>query len=448
MQTVKFAGIVSVAGLLFLQIGSARADIASDRAAAILVFPKIVTQSFVVGPFTDPAPPTELDVSVDTLVQISNTSNAPVQLHCFYINANSHCSISGLVCDPNRVNPCPEAADVCLPGWIETDFEVFLTAQQPLAWRASQGMAGKKVPLDGLSISGPGGQSNVGTAVPPVPAEDAWIGTDQPGTAFTGELKCVVVDSQGQAVPRNVVKGEATIETVAAFTGISDDVDTAPSTGGPGLNVHVQAGSATQNDATGAVGLFQFQLPSVEKYNAVGIQAIDGDANHDNVLELGGDANEYNGCANVLIVDHFFDFAGNPVTGTHVVSDLTLVPCSQDLLNQNPGQTTAQYLVFNEFEQRFSTSAPVNCFFEKPLSLIDTHDPTRSIFSVYVSGTLTGQTRIRGVSAGLIGLLRERWLAETYNAPPDIEVFKYARSDATNVHMQGTRPTADRIVLP
>ena len=368
MRTGKWVGVgLVLAGALVLQMAtSARAEIGSDRAAAIVIYPKIVVNG------TD---------GTDTVVQIGNTSSNPVSLHCFYIDASSHCSISRNYCDPNNANPCPtNTSDLCLPGWVETDFRVILTAQQPVAWIASRGLTNSDIPLDGTFNSNQG-QSNVGTRVPPV--------SENP---FVGELKCIVVDEQqgDLAVPRNVIKGEATI--VSTATGVD-----------------------------------------VEKYNAVGLPAIDGDSNGDNILELGGSSNEYDGCSNVLIVDHFFDFASNPVNGASITSDLTLVPCNEDLLNQIPGTGVAQYLVFNEFEQRFSTSTPVQCFFERPMSLIDTRNPVRSIFSVYVAGTLTGQTRIRGVATGFIGLLREK---------------SGNRSAAINVHLQGERDTPDRIVLP
>jgi len=370
MRTGKWVGVgLVLAGALVLQFATAaRAEIGSDRAAAILVYPKVVLDS---------------TAGINTVIQLSNTSNDPVSLHCFYIDASSHCSITQNYCDPNNPTPCPtNSADLCLPGWIETDFRVILTAQQPVAWLASRGLRNGDIPLDGTFTTGAGGQSNVGTRVPPV-SEDP----------FVGELKCIVVDEQqgDLAVARNVLKGEATIVK----------------SGTPGVDV--------------------------EKYNAVGLPAIDGDSNGDNVLELGGGSNEYDGCSNVIIVDHFFDFAANPVNGQPIISDLTLVPCNEDLLNQVPGTGVAQYLVFNEFEQRFSTSTPVQCFFERPMSLIDTRDQTRSIFSVFVAGTLTGQTRIRGVATGFIGLLREK---------------SGNRSAAVNVHLQGERDTPDRIVLP
>ena len=101
---------------------------------------------------------------------------------------------------------------------------------------------------------------------------------------------------------------------------------------------------------------------------------------------LGGEPNEvcpdgpeYNGCPNFLILDHFFEFAQNPVfppvADTEMHTTLVLVPCTQDLLLQQPGSAVVQYLVYNEFEQRFSTSRAVFCKFESFLSFIDTTQP-------------------------------------------------------------------------
>lgn len=366
MRTRKWVGAaVLLAGVMVLHGARlAQADVASDRAAAIVVWPKILVTA-----------------ETDTIVQVSNTSNETQILLCFYINATSHCSISQRACDTFE-SPCEVSEGLCLPGWIETDFQVVLTPRQPLFWLASTGLAGNQLPLNGTSFVGPQGQSNAGTRVPPT-SEEHWV----------GELKCVVVDGTGRAINRNVIKGEGTLVT---------DV--------------------------GSAGDF-----TVEKYSAVGIQAIEGDANGDNILVLGGDANEYNGCSNILIADHFFDFAVNPVSGDEITTQLTLIPCTQDLLNQIPGGTTVQYLVFNEYEQRFSTSTPIQCYFERALSLIDTRNQGRSIFSAFVAGTLTGQTRIRGVGQGLIGLLRTR---------------SGDHLAAKNLHMQGERDFPDQVIIP
>ncbi|HVN84527.1 MAG TPA: hypothetical protein VMW17_06740 [Candidatus Binatia bacterium] len=160
---------------------------------------------------------------------------------------------------------------------------------------------------------------------------------------------------------------------------------------------------------------------------------------------------EYDGCANILIFDHFLDGASDPISGYPVVTDLTLVPCSQDYLRQSPQKVTVQFLVFNEFEQRFSTSTPVTCFKEFRLSNIDTTTNIKSIFSAAVNGTLTAQTRIRGVALDtsgygqtLIGVAREF----RCDAGSTLANCKAVSTSAFNLHSQGRRPQPDFIWLP
>jgi len=387
------------------------ADVTSDRPAAILVFPHVVA-SRVSGSVGG----TALDIVTDTLIQISNTANEPARLHCFYVNATGYCSATGGACDPNPdvFMGCPSALDICIPRWAETDFDIHLTPRQPLAWRASKGLLRDDLPLDGSPLRGPSGDSNAGTLVPPVRLREGV--PDSPpihpsfeASIFTGELKCIVVDASGRGAASNIVKGEATVTT--AFTVTSDS-------GGTGVN------------------------PQTSRYNAIGILAIDGDANGDGVLELGGGANEYNGCPQVLIVQHFFD--GARLLGPFEVSmasELTLVPCTQNFRAQIPGSVTAQYLVFNEFEQRFSTSARVDCLFDKVLSKIDTRHGERSIFRIGVAGTLSGQTRIRGVGGGLLGVLTEK-------IDDDFEPGYQAGLAAINLALQGDREQPDFITVP
>lgn len=367
MTRVKWLVAVAVTANItgFLGTTPAKADVTSDRAAAILLFPQIVARTG--------------EPSVDTIIQISNTSTDPAILHCFYVNATSHCSSTNDRCSVTE--PCGSAGGICEPGWIETDFFVYITPRQPLAWQATVGLADSLIPLDGDIRQAPDETSNKGTRVPPIAETD-----------YDGELKCIVVDDDGRPIPSNVVKGEATI-----------------------------------------VREFEVDSVDVSKYNAVGLQAFEADVNDDRVLVLGGGTDEYAGCPNVLIVDHFFDFAANPANGQQLNSGLTLIPCTQDLLNQIPGSTTAQFLVFNEFEQRFSSSAPIECYFNRPLSRIDTSNPERSIFSVFVAGTLAGQTRVRGVQEGLVGILTTESGTQTA---------------AFNLHTQGDREQSDFITLP
>jgi hypothetical protein len=384
MRQVRWAswmGAVAVA----VALGSARpagADVVSDRAAAIVKFPWVVV--FDEG------------VAVDTVFQVSNTSReAPVDLHCFYINANYHCTNTGEVCLSAEECCNGFGCGVCFPGWNETDFHVRLTPEQPIAWRASDGLS--QFPLDGVRRRGSDGSSNAGSRIPPVP-EDPFI----------GELKCIAVDPNGTPVDRNVLKGEATLESF----------------------------------------FFQFD---VAKYNAIGIQAIAGAVNDDKILVLGGEEPEYNGCPNVTIVNHFADFTVDPVTQAECVPEqfgcietqLILVPCSQDLLRQVPGAAVVQYLVYNEFEQRFSTSRLARCQQALPLSLIDTTQRQRSIFSAGTLGTTTAQTRLTPIGSGLVGVAIES------HDGFDAKGFSVRFSSAAyNLHFQGDRPDPDLIILP
>jgi hypothetical protein len=352
------AGLAGVLVLGGAQPGAAQdADLPrSDQAAAILTWPSVIAaeESFL-----------GIGASLDTIIQVSNTSEEAVWMHCFYENANPHCTNTGEVC--YEASECCDdpmlGCGLCAPGWNETDFRVQLTPRQPLGWLASEGMAGfstfppkafGKFPLDGVSSFGIGGSSNAGSRIPPV-AEDP----------FLGALRCIAVDADGVPAERNVLKGEATL--------------------------------VIQGE----------EFLTVGKHNAIGLKALD--VNDDNVLVLGGPEAEYDGCSQVIILDHFFDGADDPVSpGTNPVGTiLELVPCSEDYLRQIPGRAVVQYLVYNEFEQRFSTSRPMECKQFSLISNIDTTQNERSIFSAGVSGTLTGQSRINPIGSGLMAIAHE-----------------------------------------
>jgi hypothetical protein len=301
-----------------------------------------------------------------------------VNVTCFYVNANAHCSNRPeQIC---RTNDDCVLGGICIAGWIETDFAFQLTPRQPVAWKLSQGLA--FFPLDGIEKVGPGGAFNEDSAVPPAPEDP-----------FFGELKCFQVGDDGAPIDRNDLKGEATI--------------------------------VTANDV----------LLDARAYNAVGIQAIEGANNNDKTLNIG---EEYNDCPNILILDHFFDDAVEPINDNIVRSDLTLVPCSQDLAFQATFNITVQFLVFNEFEQRFSTSRTARCKQNLPLSLLDTTQRERSIFSAGVAGTLTGQTRATAIGSGMLAV------ADEFHTTVDGVQY----SADFNVHFQGDREEPDLIILP
>jgi len=135
----------------------------------------------------------------------------------------------------------------------------------------------------------------------------------------------------------------------------------------------------------------------------------------------------------------------SPAVNSTISTKLVLVPCTNDYLRQVCGNAIAQYLVFNEFEQRFSTSKLVPCYQEIELCNIDTPQCANSIFNVGVSGTLTGQTRLNpvvgtGLSA-LLGIAVETHTEDPKGSNP------YHRA-AFNLHQQGSRDVGDIMTLP
>jgi hypothetical protein len=219
---------------------------------------------------------------------------------------------------------------------------------------------------------------------------------------FIGELKCYQIDpltagaNVEEPLNSNDLKAEATI------------VQTNAATGGNPPAVLAAAYNATsfraQSDPGGA-----------------GPLCLGGDT-----LPPGGTgpgcAASYTPCPGTLMLQHYFEGAETPdgVAST----ELTLVPCSENLSVSAvpPLSVTAQMLVYNEFEQRFSTNTRVQCFQNLRLADVDTRrgpeGDTSSIFAVGVQGTLGGNTRIRGVQGapngfgyGLLGL------AHSYFAP-------------------------------
>jgi len=364
-------------------------SVTTNTSAGLVVYPKIVV---------DPAN------GIDTHVQLTNVENILTRAHCFYVNANGHCSNNpNLICnEENFLTVCPTPG-VCVPGWQETDFRLTLTKRQPISWNASDGRT--QFPLPPVPGESDTAQSNKDSLIPPVPE-----------IPFIGELRCVEVSPDplsGEPIARNDLKGEATIVTAEA-------------------------------DALDA-----------SKYTAIGIPAIDGAQDGDpGTLNLGGPAAEYNGCPNILTLDHFFWMAEvrthRGSVGADVFSRLTVVPCAADYLNQIGAEATLQFLIYNEFEQRFSTSTKIDCYKDVAIADIDTRvGPSgndSSIFAVGVQGTLTGQTRIRSVAGssedgyagkGVLALLQETWVS-----------LQGVRSDMANVQYQGTRDEGDQVLIP
>ena len=316
------------------------------------------------------------DAGIDTIIQLTNTSEFLTRVKCFYVNANGHCSNdeTTICTQENFRETCPIGGR-CIDGWIEDDFVLTLTKRQPLSWSANDGLS--NLPLQNRPGQGDPPQFNDGS-IPPV--------SENP---FRGELRCIQLDvSTELPADRNDLKAEATIIT----TGFGD---------------------AEAIDA--------------RKYNAYGLRAIEGAQDEEpTILNIGGPQAEYLGCPNILTLNHFFEGASvsthqNTVVGP-VVSTLTVVPCGADfeLQDLNLESAVIQFLIFNEFEQRFSTSTRVTCFKQVRLADIDTRPGLDgnefSIFSAGVQGTLTGMSRLRSVQGtgdydanAILAILDESW---------------------------------------
>lgn len=396
MKKLTLVGAAALCGLSALLLSPmAHAATYSDTGAAVLVWPKIV-----------------VNANQDTVLTITNQANIPVAAHCFYVNANSRCT--------NTLGVCADSSDcfdsesgffgACLPGWIEVNFDIILTPSQPLAWSADDGLANSQLPCPG-GLGNPCPGSNAGTRIPPVGEE-----------TFIGELKCIESDpitrlprvcstlnclSSPATCCRADLIGQATIETANPI----GTIDTAT-------------------------------------YNAVGLRPTafnDGDG----TLVIGGtNAPEYQPCSQVLVLNHLFDNAIDPISLSYVAhTELSLVPCSQDFLLQAIPRVTAQFLVFNEFEQRTSASIPVNCLLDSEISLIDTSQPNRSIFNFAVQGTVAGQTRITGVNGGLIGAAVLRYCASAGAGGCTSTATPPSRA-AYNLNQFADRTEADIIRIP
>ena len=414
MRTEKrsafLSGLCGIAVALGMIASSAGALVTTERGASILAFPKVLA-----------------DGTADTLIQITNISNNMVHAQCYYVNA---------------------APDVFgNPLWQVTDFTIWLTKQQPTHWQASVGRFVN--PVDNTAcIDG-------GQYIPGIECDGAGIDPGAiPPTAegFQGELKCVEVDVAGNPIGGNHLKGEATIIT------LDDDVS---------------------------------------KYNAIGIQGTDlaGETgpqlllNQPNDADGGDPVGQYNACPNALLLNHLADGVTDPVLfanglgGTCSVgsapcysdadcggsvcnnaprvldatdqvdlrsatlTDLTLIPCTQDFENKIPESVTVQFVIWNEFEERFSASTTITCWANFYLFQVDSpNDPERSVFSFPILGTVAAHTRITpnpdsGAVLGVAGVTR----ADSQG--------NLARA-AFNIHMEGDRFSAsggeitDVITLP
>jgi len=384
MRTVKWnaflSGLCGFAAVLGVAASGAQADVTIEKGASIVVWPKVLATE-----------------DVDTVIQLANTGNSMVHVKCYYVNASLFSTISGQRCDS------PSAT--CVPLWQETDFNIWLTKQQPTHWLVSRGR--RVDPTDGFGNDGSGFDPGL---IPPV-------------FDFEGELKCIEVTESDEPVTGNHLKGEATL-TATGF--IEEDFG-----------------------------------PDVSKYNAIGIVG-NPDMQPENPLLLDGEV--YAACPEKLILNFFSTLSEDPVVDglddrldddnididldSVTFTELTLVPCSEDFENQLPTSSTIQFVVYNEFEERFSASTTVTCYLNVELTSIDS--PTtfdRSIFSVNVLGSNVGHAEItpiqglNGTTRGVIGITERFVVAAVFDNDKgfdngSVDDVDFA-SAAYNLHTEG-----------
>ena len=161
---------------VLLTVGAAGArtidptGVTTNESAAIVLYPKLKVDldTCVAGTCsltgtacaTTPECQAVQDAGVDTLIQLTNTSEFLTKVHCFYTNTNSHCSNSpATICtDANFRDVCP-AGGLCVPGWQETDFRLTLTKRQPISWSVNEGLSA--LPLASTPGQGTPPQLNV-----------------------------------------------------------------------------------------------------------------------------------------------------------------------------------------------------------------------------------------------------------------------------------------------
>lgn len=165
----------------------------------------------------------------------------------------------------------------------------------------------------------PASRGRVGDGVPPAPAD------------FRGELLCVEVDPSGAPAGGNRLVGHAAVVDLAG-----GDVAAAPAVGLHGLGLY------------------------------------DGD----DVLCIGAPADvclfgtEYDACPAAWTLAHPAAGAADRQlgAGSRLDTRVTIVPCSQNVRDGEPGSVVVQMQVTNELAQRFSTSASVSCWADLSLA--------------------------------------------------------------------------------
>jgi hypothetical protein len=309
------------------------------------------------------------------MAQVTTESGASILVFPKVVADGSADTILQLVnLSDNRIDALCAYVDGRSASWQAAEFPLALGPRRPLHWTAARG-----------SMTGTG--------------EDA-VDIPAAPTAFRGELLCVQVDGTGAPFSGNELGGQATLADLA-----TGDVSAYRAAGlrGSGLN------------------------------DGDGFLCIGGEPS-DNCL-IGA---EYDSCPGEWIVNFPAEGAGESqiAPGTRIASRLTVVPCSQNLRDNEASTVEIEVTVFNELAQRFSSTASATCWADLSLA-----DIANQIFTRAMLGTDFGEARL-SASDGAGFML----LAETTTSTGDALVVE--GSAAGNPHHRGNSAASDLIVLP
>jgi hypothetical protein len=330
IHSARAIGLAGVLGACMLFAGAAQAASDTERQGSILIFAKVVNDS-----------------QRDTVIQITNTGNMVNRARCFYLNGDT-CRI--------------------------TDFDISLTKQQPTHWRAGEGRR-----VDLLDPFGSDGAGIDPGTIPAVPE------------GFAGALICVEVNTDGEPVAMNKLKGEATLLDVTD--------------------------SGTNNTS---------------QYNGITFPGLNG--NLDANLQLNG--TEYSACTD----QHQLNFYSmpdqpDPVIGeaSAVAHNLTVLPCNLDLTRRNPSPFTINYTAYDEFEIETSFAISGSCWANVSLNDLDTGGG-QSTFQTMTLRTTNTNTPVM-------------LLSESFHTDTDTGA---TGSAASNVHQTGASSSATikMLILP
>ena len=274
----------------------------------------------------------------------------------------------------NRIDAYCAYVSGAAGSWQALGFGVALSPQRPVHWTA----AGGHTPAAGEDPND----------IPAAPA------------GFRGDVLCVQVDGTGAPFSGNELAGQALLTDVAS------------------------------GDLTG--------------YTAAGLRGSGLNDGDDNLCIGNGESDtcfigEYDSCPGEWIVSLPAEGAADAQlgAGSQLSTDLTVVPCSQNFRDAQPGSVDIDITVFNELGQQFTGTASVTCWAD--LSLADVGG---GIFTRQTLGTDAAEARLKPMAgSGGFFLLAQTTRTSGGAAP-------VASSSAVVPPHQGSTDTSDLIVLP